>query len=225
MQEQNNQRFELGIELLVFLALIVPSMLLSFLALHLSMASFVPTAWIIILRNLGLVALISFFLWRNRESVQLIGWNFRNPWKDIGLGILLFIPILFGVGYLVHILQYFGLTIPSAKPQFLTAQGWDQYLLATLLVVVAAFSEETIFRGYLIYRLKALTNSTTLAVIVSSIIFSLGHGYEGSAGVAAVGVMGLLFAIIYLWRKTLVAPMTIHFLQDLLGLVIVPLSS
>lgn len=33
-----------------------------------------------------------------------------------------------------------------------------------------------------------------------TIRFALGHGYEGSAGVVTVGVMGMVFALVYLWR-------------------------
>jgi membrane protease YdiL (CAAX protease family) len=59
-------------------------------------------------------------------------------------------------------------------------------------------------------------------VILSAGIFSLGHGYEGTAGVATVGLMGLIFALVYIWRKSLVAPMIMHFLQDFLVIVLLP---
>lgn len=62
-----------------------------------------------------------------------------------------------------------------------------------------------------------------MAVLVSSVIFSLGHGYEGTAGVATVGVMGFIFALVYLWRDSLVAPIVMHFMQDFIGIVMVPL--
>jgi membrane protease YdiL (CAAX protease family) len=59
-------------------------------------------------------------------------------------------------------------------------------------------------------------------VVLSSVIFSLGHGYEGSAGVVTVGFMGLAFAIVYVWRRSLVAPIIMHFLQDFLALIVIP---
>ncbi len=84
-------------------------------------------------------------------------------------------------------------------------------------------AEETLFRGYLILRLRPLLASMPAAIIVSSFIFSLGHGYEGTSGVITVGVMGAVLALIYVWRKSLVAPVVIHFLQDLLAIVLLPL--
>jgi membrane protease YdiL (CAAX protease family) len=105
----------------------------------------------------------------------------------------------------------------------LAARGTAEFLLAFVLVVIVALAEETIFRGYLILRFKAVTSNPVSAVLLSAAIFSLGHGYEGSAGVVTVGVMGLAFAFVYLWRQSLVAPMVMHFLQDFIGIVIMPL--
>lgn len=69
-------------------------------------------------------------------------------------------------------------------------------------------------------RFASITGSPLTAVLISTVFFALGHGYEGTAGVATVGVMGLIFAFIYLWRGSLVAPMVMHFCQDFLGIVV-----
>jgi membrane protease YdiL (CAAX protease family) len=96
-------------------------------------------------------------------------------------------------------------------------------VLSIVLVTVVAVTEETIFRGYLILRFRALTGGVGWATLFSAVVFSLGHGYEGTAGVVTVGVMGLAFALAYLWRKSLVMPITMHFLQDFLSIVLLPL--
>ncbi len=106
-------------------------------------------------------------------------------------------------------------------PSFLTARDLPQIFLALALVSVVAVSEETIFRGYLLLRFGATMRSMSMAVICSSLVFALGHGYEGTAGLATVGVMGIVLALVYLWRQSLVAPMVIHFLQDFVGIVVV----
>jgi uncharacterized protein len=38
-----------------------------------------------------------------------------------------------------------------------------------------------------------------------------------------VGAMGAVFALVYVWRGSLLAPIVMHFLQDFLGIVLVPL--
>jgi membrane protease YdiL (CAAX protease family) len=210
-------------ELAVFLLLIVPSMALSFFVVKQGNLSFTLTAASTVLRDLGLVSLIFFFLWRNGEPGKRIGWTIKNGWKEIMVGLWLFIPLLYGMNLLEQALQAVGLSIPSKPlPSFLAAKGIAEFLLASLLVIIVAAAEEIIFRGYLILRLKAVTGHPAAAVVLSAVIFALGHGYEGSAGVVTVGAMGLIFALVYLWRQSLVAPMVMHFLQDFIGIVLLP---
>jgi membrane protease YdiL (CAAX protease family) len=211
------------IELSVFLFLIVPSMALSFFAVKQGSLSFVLVSISAILRDLALVSLVLFFLWRNKEPVTWIGWTFKNSGKEVALGIVLYIPFSFGTGLLEKALQAVGFSVPSTPlPSFLAARGMTEFLLALVLVVIIALAEETIFRGYLMLRFRDVTASPTGAVLLSAAIFSLGHGYEGSAGVVTVGVMGVIFALVYLWRRSLVAPMVMHFLQDFIGIVLLP---
>jgi uncharacterized protein len=108
----------------------------------------------------------------------------------------------------------------TATPtSFLKGQGSAEALLAVLLVTVVAVAEETIFRGYLLLRLLPLLRSTAASVLLSSAIFAVGHGYEGSAGLVTIGLMGIALALVYLWRRSLVAPIVMHFLQDFLSIV------
>ena len=74
-------------EVLVFLFLIVPSMVLSFFVVRQGTLGFVFTAFVVMLRDLAMVSLILFFLWRNGEPWESLGWNYKNGWKDVVLGI------------------------------------------------------------------------------------------------------------------------------------------
>ncbi|HEU0186176.1 MAG TPA: type II CAAX endopeptidase family protein [Blastocatellia bacterium] len=215
---------EQAVEVIIFLILIVPSMVLSLFVVRKGNLSFVLTAVATIFRDLALVSLILFFLWRNGENIERIGWSFRRAGREAALGAALFVPFVFGADLLERILLRLGLSQPATpRPSFLTAEGRAEFLLAAALVAIVAVAEETIFRGYLLLRFQALFRSSALAVLLSSVIFSLGHGYEGAAGLVTVGVMGAVFAIIYLWRRSLVAPIVMHFLQDFLIIVLLPL--
>ena len=214
------------LELAVFLFLILPSLAMSFLAIRQGGIGFPLVATSVILRDIALVCLLFYFLWRNGESRQTIGWNFRRFRREALLGLVLFPIVFFGAAFLDLGLLKAGFSAPRVPlPSVLPFQGTAQTILAVCLVIVVAICEETIFRGYLILRFKATTASLAAAVILSSIVFSIGHGYEGSAGVVTVGTMGLAFALVYVWRRSLVAPAVMHFLQDLLAIVIVPLLS
>jgi membrane protease YdiL (CAAX protease family) len=217
----HNRRAQ-GLELAVFLFLILPSMAMSFFLTERGSVGFGFAALSTILRDLALVSLVLFFLWHNREPVARIGWVTRHVWPDVILGIVLFVPVTFGSAALDGALQSVGFSSP-ATPSFLEVQNTPQTALAVVLVIVVAVAEETIFRGYLILRFGRLTGSIAAAVVLSSLVFSFGHGYEGTAGVVTVGVMGAAFALVYVWRRSLVAPVVMHFLQDFMSIVLLPL--
>lgn len=216
-------RREQTIEVGVFLFLIVPSMAFSLFAVRQGTIGFVLTAVFTILRDVALVSLILFFLWRNRESVKGIGWIKRHGFREAVVGVLLFVPMYYAAQLLDQLLVAAGFSSPSTPLPSLEATGGVlQSILGLLLVAVVAVSEETIFRGYLLLRFGNVFESPLLAVCLSALIFSLGHGYEGTAGIVTVGFMGVVFAVVYLWRGSLVAPIVMHFLQDFLLIVLAP---
>ncbi len=211
------------VEVGVFLALILPSMVLSLFVVRQGNPPFTLVAVSAILRDVSLLALILFFLWRNGEPLWRIGWRWTGGWREAMLGIGLYAPFFIVVGMLGGAARAAGFSAPTSIPSFLTPRDPAQLLLGVFLVVVVALAEETIFRGYLILRLEAVTGSTRAAVLLSSLIFAIGHGYEGSAGIVVVFSMGVIFALIYAWRRNLTAPIVMHFLQDFIGIVLLPL--
>src|SRR5262245_13243238 len=164
---------EQAVEVVVFLFLIVPSMILSLFVVRQGGLSFVLTAVATILRDLGLVSLILFFLWRNGESVERIGWTLRRAGREAALGVALFVPFVFGAALLERGLLRAGLSRPATPlPSFLEARGGSELLLAIVLVAVVALAEETIFRGYLMLRFQAVLRGSAWAVLLSALIFS-----------------------------------------------------
>lgn len=207
-------------EVAVFLFLVLPSLLLPYIAGAQTSAGFTFTAVGTVLHNLAYLALIAFFLWRNGEPKERIGWEGAGAGREIMLGFWLFLLMSFSASLIERLLSYAGFSLPSHPvPSSLIARTTAGYVLALVLVTVVAVSEETIFRGYLIMRLAAVTRSRMAAVLISTAIFSLGHGYEGLTGVVAVFFIGLFLAAVYLWRGSLIAPVVIHFLQDFVGLL------
>ena len=217
-------RTDRAIELGVFLVLIVPSMVLSFFSIRQGQVPFPLAAVATIARDIALVFLILFFIRRTGEPVAAIGWRAPRLARDLGLGIVLFPVLYLGSGFIDAVLRSEGFSGPSSSGSNLvpsTAPG--QVALAILLVAVVAVSEETIFRGYLVRRLEQVTGSAAWAVVLSAGIFALGHGYEGTAGALTVGLTGVGLGLVYRWRRSLVAPVVMHFLLDLVSIVVLPL--
>jgi membrane protease YdiL (CAAX protease family) len=212
-------------ELLVFLFFIVPSMIISFFTLEGGNPHFPILSCSLIFTDLAYISLIAFFLWRNGEPFTNIGWKFDGMKKEAALGVGLFLPLMVCVSLIEKGFQHLGLSSHmNHLPEFLAFNGPGEILLVCVLIIVVAIAEETIFRGYLMLRFNRLTGSLSASVIISSVLFSLGHGYEGLATMVTICISGMIVALIYVWRKSLVAPMVIHLLIDLYPLVLMPLA-
>jgi len=216
---------EQTIELLVVLLLIVPGTLLAFLVRGAAgtPVPFTLQAVATMSRDLALLALVWLLVRRGGQTGLALGWSRERLGTEVGVGVLLF-PAMFVVGIVVEQLALaLGASGPSAvQPSLVPAPSAGQVVLAVLLVCVVAVSEETLFRGYLVLRLQGATGSIAWALAGSTVLFALGHGYEGLAGMLGVGAQGLLLAVVYVWRERLTAPITMHLLQDLLVLVLLP---
>jgi len=215
-----------AIEVCVFLLLIVPTGVLYFFVPHQGGPNLTLTLIGTALADVGLGSLVVFFAWRNKEPLKLLGLTRRNFWREVGLGAGLFLPFVTGIGYLELGLQRLGFSLTQLSSIYsISANRWQPLLSKGLALIVIAVVEEVVFRGYLIRRLSGVFKSSIVALILSSVIFAFGHSYEGWAGMITVGVDGLIFALVYLWRHSLVSPIVMHFLLDFLAIVLGPLGS
>jgi uncharacterized protein len=173
--------------------------------------------------------LLAFPLWmvrRRRDPKYLDARSKRSLFKEF----LLAVPATIGVLICV--------VMTAACAQFvLTAVGhsvetpqefWGQkspgalVAIAVLAVTMAPLVEEIFFRGYLYNSLRSVF-PTWLAMIAQAFLFGLGHVYE-PLGVVVTFVIGLALAMVYEWRKTLVAPVFVHCMWNTFVAVVVAIT-
>ncbi|UBM63639.1 CPBP family intramembrane metalloprotease [Candidatus Sulfidibacterium hydrothermale] len=110
-----------------------------------------------------------------------------------------------GGGFLI---LYFGKYIQILNVQL----HFSKILLNFFILFLAAFEEEIFIRGYILNNLMDLTNKY-IALIISSIIFSLFHilNFDISwFSLINLFLAGILFGIIYLFTKNLWLPISLH---------------
>jgi uncharacterized protein len=92
------------------------------------------------------------------------------------------------------------------------------------LSVGAGISEELAYRGFLIYYLGSYLPQLNLLekVLLSSLVFGLGHLYQGWKGVLCTGIGGLVLGGLYVSTASLLVPMIVHAVLDLRVLLILP---
>jgi len=58
-----------------------------------------------------------------------------------------------------------------------------------------------------------------LGIVLSSVMFGLGHRYQGLGIAISTAVSGVLFALVYLRRRSALEPITAHAISDVLAMV------
>jgi len=101
----------------------------------------------------------------------------------------------------------FGFVLPSTPGE---KTFW------AFLAVGAALFEEICFRGFIITRLKRIAGNYWIGALAGSLAFSLGHLYQGPAGVLLTFIYGMLFAGLFIARKSVFPCIVAHFLQDII---------
>ena len=163
-------------------------------------------------------------------GVAIVLWLLTGrSWHDLGLG--LEVDAGFGIGLVLTIAaiaavvrQFGGMDAADDK----TRKAWRRQLGELRVIVprndrqlrlfygmsaTAGIVEETLWRGYLIWYLGHAMPVWT-AAIVSSVIFGIGHSYQGIASVPKIALVGAAFAALYLLTGSVWLPMLLHAVFD-----------
>lgn len=95
-------------------------------------------------------------------------------------------------------------------------------VLAVLAVVVGPISEEVFFRGMIYNALRRRTNPV-VAAILQAAAFGLLHPFHVFYRLI-IAVVGLVLAMIYEWRKTLLTPILVHALTNAVSVAMIFVS-
>jgi CAAX protease family protein len=130
-------------------------------------------------------------------------------------------------------LQYFGIRRIASMPidavsrmreisLRLMPRSLIEALAFSALAVTAAVCEEFIYRGFVYAVLQTTTGSVAVAIVASSILFSVAHLYQGRRGLVSTFILGLAFALSRWATGNLIAATVTHLVVDLLAGYIAP---
>ena len=171
----------------------------------------------LLFRSLAALVLIAALLSADGQSLRHIGLDAPRLPRELLYGV----PALAGA-YAVHI----AVAVPVSAVMMLlrrTSQEMAQrmgaiqgvvndvsfWALVPALVVLAAF-EEVLFRGFLVPRVRALSGRWWIAVLAVQLAFGFGHLYEGVFAALQTAMLGVYFAVVFLWRVHLGAAIAAH---------------
>jgi membrane protease YdiL (CAAX protease family) len=168
-----------------------------------------------------LIGLVLLFLYAHDESPSEVLNGHRPVLPEILAGVPMTLVAL-GIGVLVlATVQHFAPslhTVPENPLQPLLQSKRNAVLLA-LVVIVAGGVREEIQRAFLLHRFERWLGGGPFGVVVTSVAFGAGHLYQGVDAVIATGLLGAFWGVVYLRRRSMIAPMISHAGFDLLQIV------
>jgi len=164
----------------------------------------------------GLIVLL---LKKRKQSVATIGLSSENWFPSVVVGLL--------IGLAVWIWGNSFFSWGSFTQTFSDAPNWDIIRSILYLLIVVAFVEEIVFRGYMQTRIHGLIKSTFLGVMAVGLIFAVIHfPFHFVLSGLSLGeyslyffinslphfmVLHALFWFLYRRYNSLIAPIIIHF--------------
>ncbi len=156
-----------------------------------------------------------FMKYEEKKRFIDLGFQTKNRLSDLAAG--------FSAGSIIMIMG-FVLLVLLGEINFLKINfNFKELIIVTLIYVIVAIVEEMLFRGYILRNLMISFNRY-VALIVSSILFALMHGFNPNISFFSLFdlfLAGMALGMSYLYTKNLWFPIAMHFswnlAQSLLG--------
>jgi membrane protease YdiL (CAAX protease family) len=159
-----------------------------------------------------LLGLMFMFLLAHRESPAALFLGVRRPSREALVGVLL-IPVSFLVIVAVlAVVQAFapGLrNVPHNPLQDLMRTRVDAVVFA-LVVMIAGGVREELQRAFVLHRFEQALGGAAVGLVLFSAVFGLGHIEQGFDVAIATAALGCFWGVVFLRRRSSVAPMVCH---------------
>lgn len=181
-----------------------------------------------------------------RENLQTLGWIWKNPRKEMIVG-LATIPILFASTLAVSVFfrSFFPVHVSTTNPLLELIKNNIDLVLFIISSIYVGGCKEEIQRAFILDRFgryigRGLHRSLAIShlrdekvkgkhgqrlglivgLFIWSLFFGIGHAVQGIDNAVGAGVLGLLFGLLLIWRRNLMAPMLAHALYNITTLII-----
>ena len=159
-----------------------------------------------------LVALMVALTRAHGESATELWLGMRSIRTEVLLGILL-IPVVFmGVVILLNVLRLTAPwlhNVPQNPLEQLAGTATEAAMFAMVAIVAGGVREE-LQRAFLLRRFEGHLGGAAVGVVVLSVAFGFAHQLQGWDVGITTGALGAFWAIVYLRRRSSVAPIVSH---------------
>ncbi|HVL66333.1 MAG TPA: CPBP family intramembrane glutamic endopeptidase [Vicinamibacterales bacterium] len=158
------------------------------------------------------IALVVLLLRAHGESAREVLLGRVRMLKEAFVGIAM-IPLAFLVLVLILglVLTYAPSlrNVPRNPLEDMLLNRTDTAIFAVVVLVAGGVREE-IQRGFILHRFERYLGGGAVGVVVHSLLFGAGHLEQGYDAAIVTATLGAFWGIVYLRRRSIVAPMVSH---------------
>lgn len=173
-------------------------------------------AFVVTVSLLDTVLLIGLMVLLTRAHGQSVRglWLGRRPVaREAAVGLML-VPVVFVlVAVLLNVMHAFApwlRNVPSNPLEELASGGAVNAALFGAVAIFAGGVREEMQRAFLLRRFEQHLGGPIVGVIVLSAAFGAGHFLQGWDAMIATGTLGLFWSLLYLARRSSIAPIVSH---------------
>jgi uncharacterized protein len=169
------------------------------------------------------MAVLFWLRYVRRAPIAELGWRRGNLGGDIAIGVAVGLGTIFVAGIVATLTRevasfIVGHHVTPARAVPTSVHGIWLALTAPLLVLVAPFGEEIMFRGF-VHRGFRRTFSVWPAALLSAGLFALAH--VSPLAIPYVFVDGIILAWIFELRQSIAASFTAHAVNNLIVFLVI----
>jgi membrane protease YdiL (CAAX protease family) len=146
------------------------------------------------------------------ERVRDLWLGSRPGGREAIVGALLIPVVFFLVVVLLTVLMAVAPwlhNVPTNPLEQMAGTAGGAALLAIVAILAGGVREE-LQRAFLLRRFERHLGGATVGVVVLSVAFGLGHSVQGWDAVVTTGLLGAFWAVLYLRRRSAIAPVVSH---------------
>jgi len=112
----------------------------------------------------------------------------------------------------------------AKKLAFMLPSSGEERQWWWVVCITAGVCEELVYRGFLLHYLhwSPFHLPLTQALVAASIVFGIGHLYQGIAGAVSTCILGFILGCLFIITGSLLLPMILHAVMDLRVLLMLP---
>lgn len=168
------------------------------------------------------IAFVLLVTWLQNGHLRAIGFK-KFGIRELGIALLVFVPLELFVDFIVQPEAAILFNEPANYSAFAFLEGdlpqFAKYL--SFMWISAAIGEELLFRGFAMLQLEKIVGKVNwLNIVLSSVLFTLPHWYQGPTGIVVTFVFGLAFGAVWVQWRNIWINILLHALIDTLFLTL-----